>query len=59
MWSTRKLMDLDITGADVVKNNKKSKTGSSYQNVAAGLFGNSFIRLWSKQLQMMENHGAV
>ena len=23
MWSTRKLMDLDITGADVVKNNKK------------------------------------
>merc|ERR1711954_229251 len=23
MWSTRKLMDLDITGADVVKNNKE------------------------------------
>ena len=24
MWSTTKLMDLDITGADVVKNNKKN-----------------------------------
>ena len=23
MWSTRKLMNLDITGADVVKNNKE------------------------------------
>ena len=25
MWSARKLMDLDITGADAVKNNKKRK----------------------------------